>query len=197
MTDKTKFDATTHRFGMAYIANWHERNRPVVYPRQYRPNNHGSHDIMYIEKDTGEFSQCYTSLLIRAPEHDLVPRAEATPPAAESDVRDDREPAGMRDPTPGTYLFKIREIWKKSSSADKEFLAILYDHVNALYVEKKVYEITAPVSNVSREDALAALEDVETDINDDIIVSGNITLSPSKTTIETIRALLAERAGGV
>jgi len=47
---------------------------------------------------------------------------------------------------------------------------------------------------VSVADAKEALVDFEIDLNDEIIISGNITLSPSANTIKTIRALLEAAA---
>ena len=88
------------------------------------------------------------------------PRLKALTQRAAAPVIDDREPAGMRDPKPGTFLFKIKEFWQKSAGAEKDFFAILYDHLNALYVEKRVYQMdakpAAPPSEVTL-DALAEL----------------------------------------
>lgn len=56
------------------------------------------------------------------------------------EVIDDKNPVGMRDPYPGTYLFFLKKIHDKCrNKSDKRFLALLYDHLNALYVEQKVY----------------------------------------------------------
>lgn len=54
-------------------------------------------------------------------------------------LKDNRQPVGIHDPEKGTYLYEIKRLWKKAKGRDKEFLAQLYDHLNALYVEQMVY----------------------------------------------------------
>lgn len=56
------------------------------------------------------------------------------------ELKDDRFPTGMREPERGTYLYEIKRLWKKSKGQDREFLAKLYDHLNSLYVEQRVYK---------------------------------------------------------
>lgn len=63
-----------------------------------------------------------------------------TPQPSESAVIDDREPAGFDAPKPGTYLYGIDQLLANATGKDAVFLSTLYDHVNALYVEQRVYK---------------------------------------------------------
>jgi len=58
-------------------------------------------------------------------------------------------PVGMSEPPKGTYLYKIKSLWKAAKGEKREFLATLYDHLNALYVEKRVYEAYPPQTRQS------------------------------------------------
>jgi len=55
------------------------------------------------------------------------------------DIIDDRKAVGMGEPKEGTFLYLIKEIWSESEGKRKDLLAILYDHLNALYVEQSIY----------------------------------------------------------
>ena len=55
------------------------------------------------------------------------------------ELDDNREPVGMDEPRKGTYLYEIKELWQAAKGKEKDFLATLYDHLNALYVEQRVY----------------------------------------------------------
>lgn len=55
-------------------------------------------------------------------------------------ISDDTSPVGNSDPKPGTYLYEVKKLWKAASVHDKDFLEKLYDHLNALYVEQRIYK---------------------------------------------------------
>ena len=53
---------------------------------------------------------------------------------------DDRNPVGMREPKKGTFLYGLKQVSKKTRNAEnKDFFEALYSHINALYVEQRVY----------------------------------------------------------